>query len=109
MRSKRASSLESPHPSESTPHLAPVVVVWCAAHAPLYIEIMEQKKYTIVGLGELLWDVFPTKKQLGGAPANFSYMAHLLGDEGAVFGFAAVEALAPRGEVVAKPGERFAA
>jgi len=48
------------------------------------IQIMDQKKYTIVGLGELLWDVFPTKKQLGGAPANFSYMAHLLGDNGIV-------------------------
>lgn len=29
----------------------------------------------IVGLGEVLWDVFPTGKKLGGAPANFAYHA----------------------------------
>ena len=41
-------------------------------------------KYTIVGLGELLWDVFSNRKELGGAPANFAYMISLLGDEGVV-------------------------
>ena len=41
-------------------------------------------KYTIVGLGELLWDMLPKGKQLGGAPANFAYMTSLLGDEGIV-------------------------
>jgi fructokinase len=41
-------------------------------------------KYTIVGLGELLWDIFPQGKQLGGAPANFAYMTALLGDRGIV-------------------------
>lgn len=30
-------------------------------------------KNLIVGLGEVLWDVFPTGKKLGGAPANFAY------------------------------------
>jgi fructokinase len=40
------------------------------------------KKYTIVGLGELLWDLFPSGKKLGGAPANFAYIASLLGDYG---------------------------
>lgn len=45
---------------------------------------MEPKKYIVVGLGELLWDLLPGKKQLGGAPANFSYMAHLLGDNGII-------------------------
>jgi fructokinase len=49
-----------------------------------YFKTMEPKKYTIVGLGELLWDLFPGKKQLGGAPANFSYMTHLLGDTGII-------------------------
>jgi len=34
---------------------------------------------TIVGLGEVLWDVLPQGKQLGGAPANFAYMTSLLG------------------------------
>jgi fructokinase len=32
----------------------------------------------------LLWDVFPNRKELGGAPANFAYMVSLLGDEGVV-------------------------
>ena len=41
-------------------------------------------KLTIVGLGEVLWDVFPTHKQLGGAPANFAYISSLLGEEGVV-------------------------
>ncbi len=34
---------------------------------------------TILGLGELLWDLLPGGKQLGGAPANFAYHAHVLG------------------------------
>ena len=42
------------------------------------------KRFTIVGIGELLWDLFPEGKQLGGAPANFAYMTSLLGDEGLV-------------------------
>jgi fructokinase len=42
------------------------------------------KKFTTVGLGELLWDMFPRGQQLGGAPANFAYMTNLLGDEGIV-------------------------
>ncbi|HKW56047.1 MAG TPA: carbohydrate kinase [Candidatus Acidoferrum sp.] len=42
------------------------------------------KKFTTVGLGELLWDVFPESRQLGGAPANFAYITNLLGDDGIV-------------------------
>lgn len=42
------------------------------------------KTHTVVGLGEVLWDVFPEGKQLGGAPANFAYMTNLLGDRGIV-------------------------
>ena len=38
----------------------------------------------VVGLGELLWDLFPGGKQLGGAPANFAYITALLGDRGVV-------------------------
>src|SRR5579859_2683540 len=45
---------------------------------------MAANTYTIVGLGELLWDLFPEGKQLGGAPANFAYMISLLGDVGIV-------------------------
>jgi fructokinase len=40
------------------------------------------KRNIVVGLGELLWDLFPAGKQLGGAPANFAYITSLLGDEG---------------------------
>lgn len=43
---------------------------------------MTSKKHIVVGLGELLWDLFPEGKQLGGAPANFAYITSLLGDEG---------------------------
>jgi len=39
---------------------------------------MPQKR-TIVGLGEVLWDLLPGGKQLGGAPANFAYICGLLG------------------------------
>ena len=38
----------------------------------------------IVGIGEVLWDLFPDGKQLGGAPANFAYHAHVLGAQGFV-------------------------
>lgn len=41
-------------------------------------------RFTTVGLGELLWDILPDSRQLGGAPANFAYMTNLLGDEGIV-------------------------
>jgi fructokinase len=34
----------------------------------------------IVGLGELLWDILPEGKQLGGAPANFAVMSGRLGN-----------------------------
>ncbi len=37
---------------------------------------------TIVGLGEILWDLLPGGKQLGGAPANFAHHAAQLGDDG---------------------------
>lgn len=43
---------------------------------------MQSGHYTLVGLGELLWDVFASGKRLGGAPANFAYIANLLGDQG---------------------------
>jgi fructokinase len=43
---------------------------------------MTDVRRTIVGLGELLWDLLPSGKQLGGAPANFAYITSLLGDVG---------------------------
>lgn len=36
----------------------------------------------IVGLGEILWDVFPERKILGGAPANFAYHISQFGFNG---------------------------
>jgi fructokinase len=33
----------------------------------------------IIGLGEILWDLLPGGKQLGGAPFNFTFHAHQLG------------------------------
>jgi fructokinase len=38
----------------------------------------------IVGLGELLWDLLPQGKELGGAPANFSVMSARLGNRAVI-------------------------
>jgi fructokinase len=38
----------------------------------------------VIGVGEILWDLLPSGKQLGGAPANFAYHAHALGAEARV-------------------------
>jgi len=35
--------------------------------------------FRVVGIGELLWDLLPSGRQIGGAPANFSYHAGALG------------------------------
>jgi len=36
----------------------------------------------MVGLGEILWDMLPEGKKLGGAPANFIFHCHQLGHKG---------------------------
>ena len=41
-------------------------------------------KDIIVGIGEILWDILPTGKVLGGAPANFAYHISQLGFDGFV-------------------------
>ena len=41
-------------------------------------------KKRVVGLGEVLWDLFPGRAFLGGAPANFAYITTLMGDRGVV-------------------------
>jgi fructokinase len=38
----------------------------------------------VVGLGELIWDMFPEGRRLGGAPSNFAYISRLLGNDAAV-------------------------
>jgi fructokinase len=40
---------------------------------------MKTKKFNIIGIGELLWDMLPNGKELGGAPANFAYHANFFG------------------------------
>ena len=39
---------------------------------------MKHLPENVVGFGEILWDIFPDGKQLGGAPANFVWHSHLL-------------------------------
>ena len=39
---------------------------------------MSKSSFKIVGIGELIWDIHPDGKQLGGAPANFVYYCNLL-------------------------------
>ena len=43
---------------------------------------MRKNKPLVVGIGELLWDVFPDRKKAGGAPINFVYHATQMGAEG---------------------------
>jgi fructokinase len=47
----------------------------------------------VIGLGEVLWDLLPAGKQLGGAPANFAYHAHALGAEALVISRVGTDAL----------------
>ena len=59
----------------------------------------------VVGLGEVLWDVFPEGAQLGGAPANFACHAAALGVQASIvsvvgrdeLGDRTLEALVSRG------------
>lgn len=39
-------------------------------------------RFTAMGLGEILWDVLPGSRTLGGAPANFAYHLNALGGTG---------------------------
>ncbi|HEX3438219.1 MAG TPA: carbohydrate kinase [Pseudacidobacterium sp.] len=43
-----------------------------------------KRQRLIVGLGELLWDLLPGGKQLGGAPANFAVMSARLGNHAVI-------------------------
>ena len=38
-----------------------------------------QKKYNVAGFGEVLWDIYPEAKTLGGAPSNFAIHSQKLG------------------------------
>lgn len=39
-----------------------------------------REKPTVVAVGEILWDIFPDGRRIGGAPANFVYYASKLGE-----------------------------
>jgi fructokinase len=41
-----------------------------------------ERKFVVVGLGEILWDLLPQGKILGGAPANVAFHANQLGAYG---------------------------
>lgn len=45
---------------------------------------MSEKRFNIIGIGEILLDLLPTRKKLGGAPANFAFTASQLGDCGTI-------------------------
>lgn len=45
---------------------------------------MNRDQQFIVGIGEILWDVFPGERRLGGAPANFAYHAAQFGHDAIV-------------------------
>ena len=45
---------------------------------------MDRKKPIIVGVGEILWDILPEGKKLGGAPCNFVYHAQMQGAHGLI-------------------------
>ena len=44
-------------------------------------DTQSDRRPVVVGLGEVLWDLLPGGKQLGGASANFAYHAQMLGAE----------------------------
>jgi fructokinase len=45
---------------------------------------MSSTKFNIVGIGEILWDLYESEKFLGGAPANFAIHCQQLGDRGII-------------------------
>lgn len=51
------------------------------------------KRFTIVGIGEILWDFLPRGSQLGGAPSNLAFHAHALGDRGVILSRVGADAL----------------
>jgi fructokinase len=47
----------------------------------IHLEENIMQRPVAVGLGEVLWDIFPNGAKFGGAPANFAYHAAALGAE----------------------------
>jgi len=48
------------------------------------LQIMKEKKFNIIGIGEILWDIYDDKKFLGGAPANVAIHCQQLGETGII-------------------------
>jgi fructokinase len=78
---------------------------------------MMSERWVVVGLGEVLWDIFPDGPRFGGAPANFACHAAMLGADAFVvsqvgqdkLGDQAVAVLRDRGvdtALVARSGHR---
>jgi len=49
--------------------------------------------FNVIGIGEILWDLLPSGKQLGGAPANFAFHARALGARSGVISRVGQDAL----------------
>ncbi|NQT67821.1 MAG: carbohydrate kinase [Actinobacteria bacterium] len=48
------------------------------------MSLCSKEKFIIVGIGEILWDLFPEERRFGGAPANFAYHVSALGHQGII-------------------------
>lgn len=59
-----------------------------------------EKKFKVAGIGELLWDVLPSGKKLGGAPFNFAYHSSQMGCESYIFSAVGYDELGE--EIIAK-------
>jgi len=66
-------------------------------------EKTSKSKFTVVGIGEILWDMLPSGKKLGGAVTNFAYHASVLGANAYVV--SSVGADEPGREIITKVGE----
>lgn len=58
---------------------------------------------TILGIGELLWDVLPEGLQLGGAPANYTVMAGRLGNHAVLLSRIGADSMSERALQVLLP------
>src|SRR5438552_10787021 len=54
------------------------------------------RRLVIVGIGEVLWDVYPDAARFGGAPANFACHAAALGAEAWIASAVGVDELGDR-------------
>lgn len=67
---------------------------------PRFLRNLMTNQPLILALGEILWDLLPAGKQLGGAPANFAYHAAQLGADARTI--SAVGDDAPGREIIAR-------